>query len=203
MELPTSTASTSTASTATANPTSTVTSSSTALPAPYPAPASSFSGGSIAAGLLLAALAAAALVMARRRRNLPRLVEIVESAGLGPKRSLVVVRLGDELLVLGSSEGGITLLATRPAGALVATSTATQPLSPTLSPLSRGEGGVSSTANATSTSPLAGAALGLIDRLKRWPRPEAVPSFDAALAESDEDLDLRRKLAAGRAGNVR
>ena len=201
MELPTSTASTSTASTATANPTSTVTSSSTALPAPYPAPASSFSGGSIAAGLLLAALAAAALVLARRRRNLPRLVEIVESAGLGPKRSLVVVRLGDELLVLGSSEGGITLLATRPAGSL--TSTATQPLSPTLSPLSRGEGGVSSTANATSTSPLAGAALGLIDRLKRWPRPEAVPSFDAALAESDEDLDLRRKLAAGRAGNVR
>jgi len=195
MELPTSTAST---PTPTPTPTPTATSSSTALPAPYPAPASSFSGGSIAAGLLLAALAAAALVLARRRRNLPRLVEIVESAGLGPKRSLVVVRLGDELLVLGSSEGGITLLATRPAGSLTATSTSTS--TSTATPTANTT--ATATAAATSTV-IAGAALGLIDRLKRWPRPQAVPSFDAALAESGEDEDLRRKLAAGRAGSVR
>ena len=196
--------------TPTSTPTSTSTS--TALSAPYPAAGPSFSGGSVAAGLLLAAMAAGALVLARRRRTLPRLVEIVESASLGPKRSLVVVRLGDEVLVLGSSEGGITLLATRPAAALMAaatnassfslspdggeggvrgpaptrTATAAQPLSPALSPLSRGEGGVS-----------------LLDRLKRRPRPDGARSFDAALAESVEDVELRRKLAAGRTGSVR
>jgi hypothetical protein len=60
-----------------------------------------------------------------------------------------------------------------------------------------------STATATATSPVAGAALGLIDRLRRWPRPDAARSFDAALAESVEDVELRRKLAAGRAGSVR
>ncbi|HYS80774.1 MAG TPA: flagellar biosynthetic protein FliO [Anaeromyxobacteraceae bacterium] len=188
MELPTSTASTSTAN-----------SSSTSLPAPYPAPPSSFSGGSIAAGLLLAAMAAAALVLARRRRHQPRLVEIVESAGLGPKRSLVIVRLGDELLVLGSSEGGISLLATRPAGVLASTATST----PEPSALSVAAPEATRSRRAPTSTALAGAALGLIDRLKRWPRPEAVPSFDAALAESGEDEDLRRKLAAGRAGSVR
>jgi flagellar protein FliO/FliZ len=197
MELPTSTASTPT-------PTPTATATATSLPAPYPAPASSFSGGSIAAGLLLVALAAAALVLARRRRNVPRVIEIVESASLGPKRSLVVARLGDEVLVLGSSEGGITLLATRSAAALASTANAASRFS--LSP-DGGEGGVrgptaNTTATATSTV-IAGAALGLIDRLKRWPRPDAARSFDAALAESVEDVELRRKLAAGRAGSVR
>ena len=187
MELPTPTATAT--STATPTATSTAAASST-LPAPYPSAGSAFSGGSIAAGLLLAALAATTLVLARRRRNLPRLVEIVESAGLGPKRSLVVVRLGDELLVLGSSEGGISLLATRPASALTSTATAISTSTAT------------ATATATAT-PLAGAALGLLERLKRRPRPEAAPAFDAALAESGEDLDLRRKLAAGRAGAVR
>ncbi len=178
--------------TPTATPTATATATATGLPAPYPASSSSFSGGSIAAGLLLVALAAAALVLARRRRNVPRLIEIVESASLGPKRSLVVARLGDEVLVLGSSEGGITLLATRSAAALASTSTT-----------------AATTATATnssatpSASPVAGAALGLIDRLKRWPRPDAARSFDAALAESVEDVELRRKLAAGRAGSVR
>jgi hypothetical protein len=65
--------------------------------------------------LLLAALAAAALVLARRRRGAPRMIQIVETASLGPKRSLVVARVGDELLLLGSSEGGIALLTARPA----------------------------------------------------------------------------------------
>jgi len=83
--------------------------------------------GPIAAGLLLAALALAALVTARRRRRAPRLVEIVESASLGPKRTLVVARLGEELLVLGSSEGGIALLASRPAPPLVAAAAAPVP----------------------------------------------------------------------------
>jgi hypothetical protein len=60
----------------------------------------------------------AALVLARRRHRVARVVDIVETASLGPRRSLVVARVGDELLLLGSSEGGIALLATRPASLL-------------------------------------------------------------------------------------
>ena len=84
------------------------------LSSPYPS-----SGAStlkpVAAGLVLVVLAVLALVASRRRRRTPRLVEIVESSSLGPKRALVVARMGDELLLLGSSEGGVTLLTTRPA----------------------------------------------------------------------------------------
>jgi flagellar protein FliO/FliZ len=63
--------------------------------------------------LLLAGLAVAAYLFARRRR-VPKLrqIEILETASLGPKRSLVVARVGEETLVLGTSEAGITLLKT-------------------------------------------------------------------------------------------
>ncbi len=96
------------------SPAQTTASTSTALPAPFP----SSDGGSskpVAAGLLLVALAVAALFAARRRKRVSRHVEIIESASLGPKRSLVLARMGDELLLLGASEGGITLLTTSPA----------------------------------------------------------------------------------------
>jgi hypothetical protein len=39
-------------------------------------------------------------------------IQILETASLGPKRSLVVARVGEETLVLGTSEAGITLLKT-------------------------------------------------------------------------------------------
>jgi flagellar biosynthetic protein FliO len=66
-------------------------------------------------GLVLLGLAAAAFVVARRKRAAfgPRLLEVIESAPLGPRRSLVLARVGDELLVLGVSEGGIALLSSR------------------------------------------------------------------------------------------
>ena len=74
------------------------------------------SGSVVLPGLVLLGLAAAALVLARRRRVAggPRLVEVLESASLGPRRSLVVARVGEETLVLGVSEGGISLLLSRP-----------------------------------------------------------------------------------------
>lgn len=72
-------------------------------------------GSVVPALLVLAALAIAALVLARRRKAGARFVHVLESAAIGPKRSIVVARVGDELLVLGSSEAGVQLLATRPA----------------------------------------------------------------------------------------
>jgi flagellar protein FliO/FliZ len=141
---------------------------------PPPLPASSSFAGPVAAGLFLALLAVAAFFMARRRRTATRLVEILETASLGPKRALVVARLGEELLVLGSSEGGIALLSSRPAAGLVARdaprSTAAEP-----------------------TPPLR-AILEAFSRLRR--RPAAAPSFERLITESVEDVELRRKLEA-------
>jgi flagellar biogenesis protein FliO len=151
-------------------------------PAAPPAP-----GGSslwLPAGVLVA-LAVAALVLARRRRAAApnRLLEVVETASLGPRRSIVVARVADELLVLGASEAGITLLSSRPAPPAAAGATAAEPAT-------------------AAAPPSAGAHLaGLLARLAPRPRRDA-PAFDAALAESVEDLELRRKLAGGRTGIV-
>jgi hypothetical protein len=58
------------------------------------------------------ALAVAAYVLARRRKGaaVDRHIQIVETASLGPKRTLVMARIGGETLLLGTSEAGITLL---------------------------------------------------------------------------------------------
>jgi flagellar biogenesis protein FliO len=139
--------------------------------------------------LALAALAVAALVLGRRRRAAPRLVEVIESTSLGPKRALVVARVGEDLLLLGSSEAGIALLerragASAPAAhhAPVAAPTAAIPAAP------RAPGRVAS----------------LVARLApSRPPATAPPAFDAFLAESAEDQELRRKIAAGRPGTIR
>ena len=61
--------------------------------------------------ILLAGVAIAAYLFTRRKRAAShRQIEILESASLGPKRSLIVARVGEETLYLGSSEAGITLL---------------------------------------------------------------------------------------------
>ena len=153
------------------------------IPPPPPTESSSIAGP-IAAGLFLALLAVAALVMARRRRATPRLVEILETASLGPKRALVVARLGEEILVIGSSEGGISLLSSRPAAGLVAREV-TRP----------------EAAQAPPASPLR-AVLEVFSRLRRRPAA-AAPPFERLLTESVEDVELRRKLAQGGVGSVR
>jgi len=75
--------------------------------------------------VILAGLAIAAYIVARRRR-VPKLkqIQILETASLGPKRSLVVARVGEETLVLGTSEAGITLLRTSGEGLTAALPTA-------------------------------------------------------------------------------
>ncbi len=170
----------------------------TAIPAPLPS-SSTFSAGPIAAGLLLAGLAVAALVMARRRGRLPRLVEIVESASLGPRRSLVVARLGDEILLLGSSEGGVTLLSTRPAAGLVRTQA---PRESVFGPPLFGSSSSGPPHSTGRASPLLGLLSRLGSQLGFPPRTTSDPVFDTLLSESQEDVELRHKLAAGRAGTA-
>lgn len=143
--------------------------------------------------LVLLALAVAAIVLGRRRRSAPRLVQVLEQTSLGPKRALVLARLGDEVLLLGSSEAGITLLKVQPASP-EALQARPQP-EPAREP-----------------APVSGAVASLVARLAgRAVRPEPVEGSGAApragfedlLAESAEDQELRRKIAAGRGGSVR
>jgi hypothetical protein len=72
-------------------------------------------GGVILGGVALLALAAAAFYFSRRRAaGGRRHIQILETASLGPKRALVVARVGDATMILGSSEAGITLLQSVP-----------------------------------------------------------------------------------------
>ena len=194
-------ASSTTSSTAagTATPLPTAPFSLTGVPAPLPS-SGSFSGP-LAGGLFLAVLAVATLVMARRRRRTTRLVEILETASLGPKRAIVVARLGDELLVLGSSEGGIALLSTRPATSLAARSAQFSPDAAGLLAAMQPAAPPAAAPAADPKAPVAGRVLDLLSRLR--PRSRPAPAFDAALTESLEDLELRRKLAGGKPGVIR
>jgi flagellar biogenesis protein FliO len=131
------------------------------------------------------------------------MVQVLESTSLGPKRQLVVARLGEELLVLGASEAGIALLATRAAGAVA----------PAVEAVSAPAAGATETDGVSS-----GAVAHLVALFKGKGRalraggagassgasPGAQSTaFEELLSESREDLELRRKLARGQAGSVR
>ena len=72
------------------------------------------SGVFLGGGALLALAAAAFYFSRRRASNNHRHIQILETASLGPKRALVVARVGDATLILALSEAGITLLQSVP-----------------------------------------------------------------------------------------
>ncbi|MDX2013845.1 MAG: flagellar biosynthetic protein FliO [Myxococcaceae bacterium] len=123
----------------------------------------------------LLALGALAFALTRRRRSLGRSITLVESAPLGPKRSLVIADVMGERLVLGVSEAGISVLSTRP-------SPEPQPFV-VPAPV---------TLHGVPDAP----RMSFFDRLfGRVPKPPA--SFDEALRDTLEDQELRAKLALG------
>ena len=91
-----------------------------ALTAPAPIPEAQ--PHVVAPLLVIGILAVAAVIFARRRKKQVGWIRVLESTSVGPKRSLVVAQVGDETVLFGSSEAGITLLKsglTRPAPAQV------------------------------------------------------------------------------------
>ena len=142
------------------------------------APTSTWS--SLAApGFALAALGALAVALTRRRSRVARSISVVETASLGPKRSLVIADVMGERMVLGVSEAGISVLSTR---------AAPQPEpAPFVIP-----------APLETVSQAAANEMSFLDRLLgRVPQPNAVASFDEALRDSLEDQELRAKLSLG------
>jgi flagellar biogenesis protein FliO len=144
--------------------------------------------------IVLAALGGAALFFSRRRARGIRMLEIVETASLGPRRSLVVARVGGETLLIASGESGISLLSVIQAGAVAAI--------PRSSLASAIPPPVSSPRPAPQKADLGVSQAGLLARMLGSRPKIAATSFDALLAESAEDQELRQKLAAGMVGRV-
>lgn len=153
-------------------------------------PASPGLGTAIPALVVIASLAAIALYLSRRRPGTGRrLVQVLETASLGPRRQLVVVRLGDSVMLLGSSEAGVTLLSMQPAGAGVTQPAPGVPVA-ALEPLGAPGPGVP------------GVLVGLWSKLRDRTPAAPRPSFEDLLLESTDDQTLRRKLASGRPARV-
>jgi flagellar biogenesis protein FliO len=148
-----------------------------------------------APALLLAGLGAAAYVLRRRRRPASRRVQVLETTSLGPKRSLVLARFEDELLLLGASEAGIQLLHHRPS--LAPAAEEAQELEPAPPARETPAGLAGLVTRLRSVRPAVRQAQGGRGHAAQG------PEFDALLAESAEDQELRRKLARGQGGSVR
>jgi flagellar protein FliO/FliZ len=166
--------------------------------------------GSIATALvvvLLLGVGAFLARFARRRITRERMIRILETASIGPKRSLVVACIGNRTMVLGVSEAGVSLLdsQTPPAGA------ASAPDPRSIGPVEDAALGLRNLAFAAgfaqdSRPEEAKHESSLLGRLFRRPprAPDVLEAeeFDRVFSESLEDEDLRRKLARGESGRV-
>jgi flagellar biosynthetic protein FliO len=147
---------------------------------------------------VLLLLGAAALLLSRRRRAPARRIQVVETTAIGPRKSLVLARLGDELLLLGATDAGITLLRRQPAPRESPSAVEARPLVEA-QPADPGSPPASAPGEAAAT--LVDLAARFVPGRRRA-RAERPAAFEALLLESAEDQELRRKLAAGRAGSI-
>lgn len=158
--------------------------------------------------LLLGALGIVGLRFAKKRRGMGRHVQILETTQLGPKRSLIVAKVGGETLLLGSSEAGIALIQVRPSASMQDQAAQRDtdehldispkwadvlPVDFTAKPVNDDDGGQAK-------------MLSRLFKKRRTDIPEAWPFanvLDASmLDESIEDRELRDKLAMGMEARV-
>jgi flagellar protein FliO/FliZ len=175
-----------------------------------------FSAGSMIPVLGFALCCAAAMVFAKKKQiATPKLLEIVETHAVGGRRQIIVARIAGETVILGSSEAGLTLLLARP-GETVAQLQATQDVAaaPAQKPAPKVEEKATSwlgklrlaKAPELSFEDLLAQDAALRAQGKGQPVQMAEPALLRQpidpLAESAEDTELRRKLAAGRSGRI-
>lgn len=157
------------------------------------------------AAALLVGMGIVAFVFARKRGSRERVIRIVETASIGPRRSLVVASVGGRTMVLGVSEAGVSLLdspASLPAAVGVPKATEA---------IAEAALGLRSLALAPPEPATASPAeekheSSLLSRLfRRKPRESeglGREDFEQLFAESMEDEELRRKLALGQSGRI-
>jgi len=150
--------------------------------------------GLLLPGGALLALGGVALLFTLRKGRAPGALRIVESVSMGPKRSLVIAKVGDEELVLGCSEAGISLLSTRNEARPAAPAAREASVDPWLESFS-GKAAAPRAEAPDAVSALA-RLFGKAGRSRR-------PSFDDLLADSAQDQELRRRLSEGAKGMTR
>ena len=192
-----------------------------------PSHSGSFPIGSMVSVFLFGICGAAALIFMRKKQAVQSRLQIVETHSLGGRRALIVAQLAGETLLIGSSESGIALLSTRPGE--IAPQTAHGPIGRALQSAPKAATAKESIASALSNSWLGRLSLArdpsesaepsfeeILERdaqsriQPRAARPSPVADVEPALlrqpldpmAESAEDTELRRKLAAGRSGRI-
>jgi MYXO-CTERM domain-containing protein len=179
---------------------------SSALPKDLPRSESSASSSSLAWPIFaLLALGAAGYLFARQRSRTTHIVSIIETAPLGPKRSLIVARVGSQTLLIGASEAGISLLTTvRRDEAL---QTAEDALAAGLSTESLAAEFGEHVGDAPALAPLEPeeaerGQASLLSRLLGAKDKGPAMSFESLLEDRAEDRELRHKLEAGLVGRV-
>jgi len=193
-----------------------------------PAHSSGFPLGSMFSVFLFGICGAAALIFMRKKQAVASRLQILETHSLGGKRALIVAQLAGETLLLGSSESGLSLLSTRQGEIAPQAAFVPQGAPRADAPAGRGRDLQADIASALSNSWLGKLSLArppqpqpsfeeLLERdnqirsQSRGPRATApLTEVEPAilrtpidpLAESAEDTELRRKLAAGRGGRI-
>lgn len=161
------------------------------------------------AALAVCAIAAAALVLRRKRRPASTM-QVLETIALGPKRSLILARVGTETLLLAASEAGVSLLSTNATLDGLAAAARRAPARPqkpesdlesepafTQQP-SRAFNAYAAPTPVRDEPPAPKTSL--LGRLKMATQPS--PRFDTLFAETEEDQELRGKLARGLSARV-
>ncbi len=144
-------------------------------------------GSLMVPALALIGLAGLAFTLTRRKAKAGTGIRVIESASLGPKRALIIAEVLGERLVLGVSEAGITVLATKPIPA------------PEWAGVIPGMPQVHLPEQQPVLRHASAPQMGFFERLRG---KSGNPSFESALNESIEDQELRAKLAAGMRGVV-
>jgi flagellar protein FliO/FliZ len=167
----------------------------------------SSAAATVAGVAVLLVLGAAGVFFARRRGRRERMIRILETASIGPRRSLVVACVGSRTMVLGVSEAGVSLLdapvvqdhtvdGTRATakGAVEDAALGLRNLA-----LAAGFAAEGTPTEAKNESSLLGR---LFHRKPREAEGLERQDFEELFAESLEDEELRRKLALGQAGRI-
>ena len=160
--------------------------------------------------MALAAAGAAAFWLKRKRTPASRVLQIIETTALGPKRSLIVARVGGETLLLSSSEAGISLLTALPPGTTSALAAGFEQTFDSANQAAAAQAARRSEPEADAAEPglsaapkAAGPITAALRSLLKSKASAPPPSFESLFAESAEDQELRGKLRSGHLAHVR